>query len=65
MALSLAENAKLGALEELGSGGRESTVVSGAVVSTVQAALAGDWSALPAASTARTETVWAPSARPL
>lgn len=39
-------------------------VVCGAVVSTVQLAVAADGSALPAASVAMTETVWAPSARP-
>ncbi len=40
-------------------------MVSGAAVSTVQVKLAGEASALPAASMARTWKVWLPSARPV
>ena len=53
------------------SAGADVTVVVGAVVSaggwatTVQVAVAGLASVLPAASRARTETVWLPTARPV
>ena len=58
------ENSKLGAGLPLGSLGAVSIVVCGAIVSTVQANVAGVGSTLPAASVARTWKVWLPSPRP-
>jgi hypothetical protein len=52
-------------VEFVGSAGAEPIVVFGAVVSIVHVFVAGDASALPAWSTARTWNVWLPSARPL
>jgi hypothetical protein len=61
---SVAVNEKL-ALELFdGLAGLAVIVVSGAAVSTVQVKLAGDASALPAASVAATVNVWLPSASP-
>src|SRR5918996_771903 len=57
-----AENSKSGVGSLDGSDGVASSVVSGAVVSTVQACEAGVGSGLPAASVARTAKVWPPSA---
>src|SRR5687768_5436730 len=53
---SLAENVKLGSVEDVGSSGPESIVVCGAVVSYVKVALVGA-ATLPATSVARTLTV--------
>ena len=59
------EKAKEAELELEGSLGWLSIVVSGAAVSIVQVKLAGVGSTLPAASIARTEKVWEPSASEL
>ncbi len=50
--------------DDVAAGG-PATVVSGSMVSTVHVRVAGVVSALPAASTARTASVCAPSGRPL
>ncbi len=55
---------KLGLGLVVGPEGPESIERLGATVSTVNARLAGLASTLPAASVARTSTLWAPSARP-
>ena len=52
-------------VEFVGSAGPEPIVVFGAVVSIVHVFVAGEASALPAWSTARTWKVWLPSVRPL
>src|SRR5687768_1514289 len=59
---SSAENSKSGVGSLDGSDGVASSVVSGAVVSTVQACCAGVPSVVPAPSVARTSKVWGPSA---
>jgi hypothetical protein len=61
--VSLAENVNVALVLVVVAGGLSPIVVSGAVVSTVIARLAGLVSVLPAASMARTSKVWAPSAR--
>jgi hypothetical protein len=64
---SLEEKLKLALVEVVVAGGPESIEVLGGVVSpdncTVHPRVAGVGSALPAVSTARTETVWLPSAK--
>jgi hypothetical protein len=65
--LSLELKPKLAAVEVVVPDGPETIDVSGAVVSggvcTVQLWVAGDASVLPAASVARTEKVWVPTAK--
>ena len=56
------EKPKVGVVSVVRPLGPESIVVFGGVVSTVKLRLAGVGSGLPAASTARTSKVWAPSA---
>ena len=56
--------AKPADVELVGLTGAEVIVVSGAVVSTTQAWDAGEPSAFPAASVARTSKSWEPSPRP-
>ena len=55
------EKVKWAAVEEVGSLGWVSMLVSGALVSTVQVKLSGLASGLPALSVALTEKVWGPS----
>ena len=62
---SLDENVNVAELEVVVPDGPESIVVSGAVASIVQVRVAGLASVLPAASTALTENVCAPSDRPV
>ena len=59
------ENAKVGVESLVSPLGPASTVVSGGVVSTVQACVAGDSSMLNQTSTARTANVCGPSASPI
>ncbi len=54
---------KVGVASLVRPAGPESIPTCGAVVSTLQAKLAGVWSALPALSIARTSKLWAPSGR--
>ncbi len=63
VAASVAENANDGALLVVGPVGPVSTVVCGAVASTVNDRVAGVASTLVAVSIARTENVYAPLAR--
>src|SRR5439155_1341806 len=63
--VSLPLKPKLDGKGVLGSAGPLEIEVSGGVVSTVQLAVAGVGSALPALSVARTRKPWLPSARPL
>jgi hypothetical protein len=59
--VSLDENANVGVESFVGPLGPEVIVVSGAVVSTVKARVAGVGSVFPAGSVARTENVYGPS----
>jgi hypothetical protein len=61
--VSLDENANVGVLTPVGPLGPDVIVVSGGVVSTVKALVAGVASVFPAASVARTESVYEPSRR--
>jgi len=62
---SLEENVNVAEVDAVVPEGPESIVVSGAVASIVQVRVAGLASVLPAASTALTENVCAPSDRPV
>jgi len=62
---SLALKRNVAVVSVVGSVGPKSIVVSGAIVSTVHAKLAGVESVFPAASVARTSKVWLVSLRPV
>ena len=61
-AASSAPNAKLASPLRAAAGGPDVIVVVGATVSIVSVRVTGEASVLPAASLARTENVWVPSA---
>ena len=62
--LSFEEKSNVAVVEFVATGGALTMVVSGGVASTVHVRDAGVGSTLPAASTARTNSVCEPSARP-